>query len=190
MADVDERRIVVGRPGLGFPLERDRAEGEAAVAGREGAREAAARPELRHGPGREWEVPRDVDGAQLLREALDPAARQGEVAVDPDVRAGRHRFAVQQRVHDDEELPILASNRVVQLRPGVGAGLPVDEQGGCAARVRVGLEARRQQGRDGVRVGPVLEHEEVADVVPRRRRHERGAALRRARDGVAAQHQS
>ena len=41
--------------------------------------------------------------------------------------------------------------------------------------------------RDGRRVGPVLDHEEVADVVPRRRRDERGAALGRARDGEAAQ---
>ncbi len=47
--------------------------------------------------------------------------------------------------------------------------------------VRVRLEAGRQHGRDRGRVGPVLDHEEVADVVPRRVGDERGAAARRER---------
>ena len=43
----------------------------------------------------ESEAARHPDGAELLREALHPAAHECEVAVDPDVRAGGHVAAVE-----------------------------------------------------------------------------------------------
>ena len=49
----------------------------------------------------------------------------------------------------------------------------------------MGVESLGEEGDGTLRVGPVLDHEEVADVVPRRVWNERGAALGRARDRVA-----
>ena len=65
----------------------------------------------------------------------DPAADEREVAVDPDVRAGRHLLAVEQRIDDQEELLVLAAGGVEELRCTIGAGLPVDEERSGAARV-------------------------------------------------------
>src|SRR6201999_4469145 len=135
----------------------------------------------------EPEVARHPDLAELLREALDPAAREGEVAVDPDEWAGRDLLAVEKRVGNDEELLVLRARRVGQLGAAVLARLPVGEHRGAAAGVGVRVHALGQDRADGVGVGPVVDDEERADVVPRRRRDERRRAGRRAGDAVAAQ---
>jgi len=57
---------------------------------------------------------------------------------------GRDLLAVQERVHDDEELLVLPTRRLEQLLPAVRAGLPVDEEGRGPARVGVRLEALGQ----------------------------------------------
>ena len=115
VAHVDERRIVVGRARLRDALERDGSLGEAPVVRRE--RAAVDRACLQPGVGEavEPERPRHPDGAELLREPLDPAADEREVPIDPDVRAGGHLLAVEHRIDDEEELLVLAAGRVDQL---------------------------------------------------------------------------
>src|SRR6185369_15429496 len=71
------------------------------------------------------EAPRDPDRAELLREALDPAARQREIAVDPDVRADRHLLAAEEPVDDDEDLLVLRARGIHELVALVRARLPV-----------------------------------------------------------------
>src|SRR4029079_13960566 len=105
----------------------DRGLGQPAPVGRAGAAEGGPGPHARVGGPAEAEGARDPDLAELLREALDPAAGQREVAVDPDERAGRDLLAVEQRVGDDEELLVLRPRRVDELRPALRARLPVGE---------------------------------------------------------------
>ena len=147
-------------------------------------------PALDAGVGRavEAEGARDPDRAELLGEALQPAAREREVAVDPDERARRHLLAVEQRVDDDERLLVLRARGIEQLAAGRRARLPVGEDEGAAARDRDADPCPAGRAGDGLlRIGPELDDEEVADVVPRRVRDERGAPLGRARDRVAAE---
>src|SRR6185503_3226283 len=116
-------------------LERDRRLRDAPLV--RGAGGAEARARLHAGVRRpaEAEAPRDPDRAQLLREALDPASREREVAVDPDVRAGRHLLAVEEPVDDDEDLLVLGARRVEQLVPALRARLPVRGDEGAAAGI-------------------------------------------------------
>ena len=90
--------------------------GDTALVGRAGAAVGAPAPEPRIRRGVDAEAARDPDRAELLREPLDPASRQREVAVDPDVRARRHLLTVEQRVDDDEELLVLRAGRVGRAR--------------------------------------------------------------------------
>ena len=84
---------------------------------------------------------------------------------------------------DEEELAVLRADRVEQLLAGVARALPVDEQRrGAPGVIGVGLESFREDGRDGVGVGPVLDDKEIAHVVPRGRRHQRRAAAGRERE--------
>ena len=186
MADVHERRAVVRRAVLRDALERHRPLREPPVVGGAGSAVDGARPQPGVGGAVEPEAARDPDRPQLLREALQPAAGEREVAIDPDVGAVRHLLAVEKRVHDEEELAVLRARRVGELVAALGERLPVGEDRGAAARVRVGLEPGRKHGADCIRIGPVLDHEEVTDVVPRRVRDERGTSLRGARRRVAA----
>src|SRR6185503_2794946 len=135
VADVDDRRGVVERAALGGTLEGDGGLGDTALV--RGARraEAGAGLHARVGWPAEPEAPRDPDRAQLLREALDPASREREVAVDPDVRAGRHLLAVEEPVDDDEDLLVLGARRVEQLVPALRARLPVRGDEGAAAGI-------------------------------------------------------
>ncbi len=71
--------------------------------------------------------------------------------------------------------------------PPSRARLPVGDDEGAAAGVGVRVEPVGEEGDGLVRVGPVVDDEEGADVVPRRVRHEGGAALRRPRDREALQ---
>ena len=77
---------------------------------------------------------------------------------------------------------VLRARRVEQLVAGLRARLPVGEDRGAAAGVRVRLQPLGQHRAHRVRVGPVVDDEEVADVVPRRRRDEARSARRGARD--------
>ena len=185
MAHVDDRRVVVGRPRLGDPVEGHRCLGDAALVGGAGGAERGSRLDAGVGRAVEAEGARDPDRAELLREALQPAAGEREVAVDPDERARRHLLAVEQRVDDDERLLVLRARGIQQLAAGLRARLPVGEDERAAARVWVRVKAGGQ-ARDGLLgVGPELDDEEVADVVPRRVRNERRAPFGRARDRVA-----
>ena len=182
VAAVDQRRVVVGGAALADPLGRDRALGQQPAVRGQRAGEGAAL-----GARVEAEAAGHVHLAELLGEALDPAPHQREVAVDPDVGAAGHVLVAQHRVHDQEELLVLAADGVEQLLARVRARLPVDEQRGAAAGIV--LERRqpgRQHRRHGGRVGPVLDHQEVAHVVPGRGGHQRGAALGAERQRVAA----
>ncbi len=101
---------------------------QAPVVRRERSAEDRAGARAGVGDAVEPERARHPDRAELLREALDPAAGEREVAIDPDVRTGRDVLAVEHRVDDDEELLVLAARRVEQLVVGIRARLPVDEE--------------------------------------------------------------
>src|SRR5207244_3832983 len=167
VADVDDRRGIVGRPSLAPPLEGHRGPGQPALVRGQRACEAAARA-LRRGRRRgEREAPRQLDPAELLREALNPAAYERDVLVHPDVGAGGDELAVDDRVDDEKELSVLAANGVIELVAVIGAPLPVDEEGRRAARVvAVRLQPGWEDGRDRIRVGPVLDDEELSRVMP------------------------
>src|SRR4029078_2487795 len=90
-----------------------------------GGAEAGARLHAGVGGPAEAEAPRDPDRAELLREALDPAACEREVAVDPDVRAHGDLLAVEQTAADHEHLLVLRSRRVDELVAALRARLPV-----------------------------------------------------------------
>ena len=140
-------------PASATALERHRALGQPVAVGRDRPGERAAL-----GAAVEPERPRHVDLAELLGEALDPAAHQGEVVVDPDVRAGRDGLAVEQRVHDDEELLVLPPHRLEQLvarRPSTTASRRTGRRTGPGRRC--GSRPGGRTARDGVRVGPVLD---------------------------------
>ena len=92
-------------------------------------------------------MPRHVDRAELLREALDPPAVHGEVLVDPDVNAAAHRLAVEARADDQEELAVLGLHRVLELVQVGRARLPVGEDRGDRARVLGRLELGRAAAR-------------------------------------------
>ena len=189
VAHVDELRRVVRRSRIGDVLERDRALRQAAVVGGERAAERRARLQSGLGAVLEPEVARHPDRSELLGEALEPAAHEREVAIHPDVRAGRDLLAVEHGVDDEEELHVLTARRVEQLGAAVGAALPIGEDRRRATGIgRVRLEAGRQDGAHGLRVGPVLDHHEVADVMPGRARHQRRAAAGGERERVALEH--
>src|ERR1019366_8989799 len=107
--------------------------GEPAIAGSQRARERRAAPHARVRTALQAETARQPDRAQLLREALDPAAHQREIPVDPDVGAARHELTVEQRVDDDEELAVLRAARIEQLGAAGAAAPPVHEPPGGAA---------------------------------------------------------
>src|SRR6476661_367289 len=180
VAAVDERRIVVRRPRFGLALGRDRPPREQTPMGRAHARE---RPPL--GEAVQAERPRHLDLPELLGEALDPPAHQREVAVDPDVRARRDRLAAKRPGDDDEELLVLPPRRVDQLVAPLRARLPVDEERGAPAGIlRERLDPLGQHRRDRRRLRPVLDYEEVADVVPGRSGYERRRPAGRQRQRV------
>ena len=92
-------------------------------------------------------------------------------------------------VDDEEELLVLAARGVDEL---VAVRRSATASRRTAPRARPGSSGygsspSGQHGGHGRRVGPVLDHEEVADVVPRRRRDERGAPLGRPRHRESAQ---
>jgi hypothetical protein len=109
-------------------------------------------------------------------------AGEREVLIDPDERAIRHRRSVQERVHDKVELVVLAADGVGELVSALRIGLPVDAHGGAATGV-LGerLKALGQQRDRRAGVGVEVDDEEVADVMPGRRRDETTAAARGAR---------
>ena len=131
-------------------LERHHHPRDLAVVGGAGRAEARARLEPRRRlAGREQ--PSHVDRAELLREALNPAAVHREVLVDPDVHAAADRFAAEPRADDEEELAVLGLDRVLELVQVDRARLPVGEDRGDRARIVGRLELGRQQRRDRVR---------------------------------------
>ena len=158
VAHVDDRRVVVRRARLREPLERHRRLRDAGARRRRRCRRRW-RPRLHAGVGRavEAEGARDPDRAELLREALQPAAGEREVAVDPDERAGRHLLAVEQRVDDEERLLVLRARGIEQLAAARRARLPVGEDerrsgpGRGAARGRRGRPRRPARDRPSTR---------------------------------------
>ena len=188
VAGVVHRRVVDGRAGLGHALERDDRARDLAVVRRAGRAEARARGHAVRRGAADGEGPGQVDRAELLREALDPAAVHREVLVDPDVDAAADGLPAERRADDEEELLVLALDGVDELVEVGAAGLPVGEDRRDEALPPVpgrGLELGRQQRGDRVRVRAVLDDEEVARVVPRRRRDEARAAVGGEGCGVA-----
>src|SRR3954447_18140080 len=187
VANVDDRRIGVHRARLAALLQRDAGARDRTAA--RAARRADPRSGGDRGRSRAVQVvgPGHPDLTELLGEALDPAARHGEVLVDPDERAGRDRLAIQQRVDHKVELLVLRARRVEQLIAALGERLPVGEHSGAAPGVRMRLQALGQERDNGLRIGVEVDDEEVADVVPRRWRHETRPAARRTRNRVALQ---
>ena len=101
---------------------------------------------------------RHPDRAELLREALEPAAHEREVTVDPDVRAGRDLLAVEHRVDDEEELHVLAARRVEQLGAAIACSSasrrrspPRGPDRSGAARDRAAARRARPPGRPSTR---------------------------------------
>src|SRR6266516_2837045 len=110
-----------------------------------------------------------VDRAQLLGVALDEAAREGDVRVDPDVDAPRVDPPAVTAPHHGQALGILGADGVEEFLPAVAARLPVGPDQRHRARVlRGGSKRAGQQVGDARRVGPVLDREHVTGVVPRR----------------------
>ena len=184
VADVDDRRCGVERASSLGPSSVTRA-CERVAARRAGAAERRPAPHPGRRAAGELVGPRHPDLAELLREALDPAAGEREVLVDPDERAGRDLLAVEQRVDHEVELAVVRARRVEQLVAALRAGLPVGEDGGAAAGVGMRVQTLRQHRDRRLGIGVEVDDEEVADVVPRRRRHQARLAARRARDRVA-----
>ena len=122
-------------PGLGDALERHSSLRQTAVVRRERSAEDRASAHAGVRGAVEPVGTRHPDRAELLREALDPAAGEREVPVDPDVRARRHVLTGEHRIDDEEELLVLATGRVEQLLAGIRARLPVDEERRGAAGI-------------------------------------------------------
>ena len=120
---------------------------------------------------------------------MDPASHQGEVAIHPDVRTRRDSLTIEGAIDDDEGLFVLAAGRVDQLVLIGRAGLPVGEDHrGASSILGQWLNTGREHSGDGGRVGPIVDNDEVADVVPGRRRDEIRAALWREGEAVAVTH--
>ena len=102
----------------------------------------------------------------------------------PDVGATGVAAPAKERVDDEKEILELAERRIDELGPAIRAGLPVYEERRCPSGVRVGLEPGRQHLPHRFRVGPILDDEEVAHVVPGWAGDEDRPPLRRARQRV------
>src|SRR5262249_28099287 len=110
------------------------------------------------------------------------APGQGEIGVDPEVDAAGVDLPGELAPDHGEALPVLGPDRVQELLPAVAAGLPVGPDQGDRAGVLLGRPERAgEQLGDPGRVGPVLDREQVAGVVPGRRRQQRGPAGGRPR---------
>ncbi len=117
------------------------------------------------------------DAAQLLRVTLEMAANEGKVLVDPDVHAAAVDGVAVHAAHDHERFLVLRADGVVELAAVVAAALPIGEDHRHRARVVVvGYQRQRlgQQLGDARRVGSVLHGQQVAAVVPRHVRQDRG----------------
>jgi hypothetical protein len=123
------------------------------------------------------------DAAKLFRIALKVAAHHCEVGVDPYVHATAIDRAVVHATHDHECFLVLRADRVVEFGEVVAATLPIGEDHGNGTWIAVvGNESERlgQQLGDARRIGAILDRQQVAAVVPRHRRQDRGRAFRRA----------
>ncbi len=95
-----------------------------------------------------------VDRTEFLRVALQVAAHQGEVLVDPDEDAAAEEMVAVATAHDDEGLLVLRTHGVEEFRAVVAAALPVgpDERDRAGVLVVVGeAHALGQEGGDGRR---------------------------------------
>src|SRR5579875_2432284 len=181
VTNIHQRRRRVHAAGVADALKRKRRPRQLPYTRRAARTEARAGAHARIGLALERKGARHPDLAELLREPLDPAAREREVPIDPDERTGRDLLAFQQSAHNQVELAVLRADGVAQLIPPLRAGLPVDEHRGGPARVGVGLEPCRQQRRGRIRVGVEVDDEEIAHVMPRWRWDEARLAARRGR---------
>ena len=123
----------------------------------------------------------------ILRIPLVDAPGDREVGGHPDEHAARVRPALEPAPDDDEHLLVLAARRVEQLLAAVEERLPVGPGKATAPGSLGELQLGRQQRPHPLRIGPVLDGQQVTGVVPRRRGHERGAPGRGQRRGEPEQ---
>ncbi len=169
-------------------LEFDARLGQACAVRGDAARQAPAAGERAAGGAGRGERAGLEDAADPLREALRPAARERRIVVHVDEGAEHDGRVFPDRVDQHEGLAVLVARRVQQLVV-LGGELPVEEQqGGMSVGLRIGRQARRQQRFGGLRVGLVLDADDVAGVVPGRRRRSGGEAQRRAGSEVTLEH--
>src|SRR5712671_2168462 len=110
------------------------------------------------------------DAAKLLRKPLRPAASQRSVVIDVNERTEGNGPVAELGVNQDESLTVLITRGVEILVIG-GGELPVDEHGECMPiRLRIRSQSLRQHGGGHCRIGPEFNRENVAGIVPRRRR--------------------
>src|SRR5664280_793781 len=129
-----------------------------------------------------------MNRTDLLRVALEVAADQREVLVDPDEHTTAVELAVVATAHDDEGLLVLSAHGVQQFRPIIATTLPVgpNERHGSGVLVVIGeFDVGRQHGAHVGGIGAVFDGEQVAGVVPRRRWQNRRHTGRRSREGEA-----
>ena len=142
-------------------------------------------PGSRRGPALpDGDGPGQPDLTQLLGIPLHMSPHHGEVLVDPDVDAPAERLLAVPAAHHHEALLVLRPHRIEEFVESVGTRLPVGPHHGHRTRILLGgRQRRRQQLGHGLGIGPVLDREHVAGVVPRRSRNELGRAGRRAGEG-------
>ena len=148
---------------------------EAAPEARHVGREPAAH-RLLHAAAPDLDRAGHRDLAQLLGEALDQSAHERQVVVDPDERHPPDRLAARRAVQDDVGLLVLTPGGVVaHARVGVGRRAPVREHEAAGAVTR-GFDLGRQQRSDRAGVRGEVDRDDLARVVPGRRREDRRPA--------------
>ncbi len=141
---------------------------------RDARAETASLRKRRRGRAGCREAPRLVNAPQFFRVTLRPTARHRRVVVDEDIRAVIHCGAIEDRLNQNKGLAILITRRVGQFVVG-SRELPVEEpEEGAPAGFFVRGKTRWEQRRDCGWIGPVLDRDAIAGIMPRRQGRQRG----------------
>src|SRR5580658_665768 len=130
--------------------------------------EAAALRQRGGGRAGRGKCPCLIDATEFLGEPLRPPARDRGIVVDEDERAIVDRLAVEEGLDQHKGLPVLIARRIRHFVVGTGE-LPIQKpEEGAPFGLRVSRNPRGQQCLDGILMGPVLDGETIAGVMPRR----------------------
>ena len=122
----------------------------------------------------------------FFRDSPGTGPDQSEVGVDPDVGAARIDLPGEAAADHGEAFLVLGPDQIEQSLAAITAGLPVSpDQCHRAGIVGGQLEGDGGQLGDSRRVGPVLDGEQVAGVMPRGSGQRRGPAGGGSRIGEA-----